>query len=211
MATFEDRISGRFDNALTGNAGENLPVTIYEADTSRQTKPSLTDIKTGAPLGNPITTGLGGYYGFEADAGVYEIVLNEGQAGERVLFEALSLIEVEDRMQALETEAFGLNAVTTSLLSLDPNTQRIVSSLPFQTTLNSLYLEDHMRISSAGTGVALTNLDTGAYSYPVASVLKDHSVPINRTAAGAIRASADDFGEKVDDGSINTVRINQAF
>ena len=88
--------------------------------------------------------------------------------------------------------------VTNDQWYFDDATKRIVSSIPIQTTLNSLYLRDHLRLSSAGTGVALTNMDTGDNSYPVSSVLKDHSVPINRTSAGVVRASADDFGDLVD-------------
>jgi len=107
-----------------------------------------------------------------------------------------SAVQLAKNLEALEEAG-----VDSDLWYFDETTGRLVSTVPVQTTLNSLYLKDHMRISSAGVGISVTNLDTNDYSFPVAAVLHDHSIPVNRTNAGVTRASADDFGEIIDDGS----------
>lgn len=91
--------------------------------------------------------------------------------------------------------------VSNDLLYHDTVNNRLVSTIPFETTLNSLYLRDQSRLSSAGVDISIENIDRKDRSFPTFTVLKDHDLPINRTSAGVVRSSAPDFGGIVDDGS----------
>ena len=66
------------------------------------------------------------------------------------------------------------SGVPSDLWFHDKTTNRLVSRLPVQTTLSSLFLENHIRLSSTGTDLAITNLETGDHSYPVGTVMHDH-------------------------------------
>ena len=93
MANFEYAITNKFSNAMSGNAGENIPVTVYKANTNRAEKAVLTDIKTGDTLSNPLTTGLNGYFSFEIAPGQYELVAYDNVDGkEQVLFRELEIL-----------------------------------------------------------------------------------------------------------------------
>ncbi len=93
------------------------------------------------------------------------------------------------------------SGVGKDLLYHDTVNNRLVSTIPIQTTLASLFLKDAISLSSSGNDLAIRNIDNSDYAYPVNSVLHDHSIPINRTSVGAERAAANDFGAPVDDGS----------
>ena len=93
------------------------------------------------------------------------------------------------------------NEVPNELWYYDKDANRLVAKVPVQTTLSSLFLEDHIRLSSTGTNLAITNLETGDYSYPVGTVIHDHRQSINRTEVGIENPSAHVFGAPIDDGS----------
>ena len=83
----------------------------------------------------------------------------------------------------------------------DPVTNRAVFTIPVQTTLDSIFFEDQMRLSSNANDITVSNIETNDDSYLASAILHDHSLPVNRTSVGVSRAAAPDFGELVDDGS----------
>lgn len=75
-------------------------------------------------------------------------------------------------------------------LQYDNDTGRIKSSRPLETTLNSLYLGAHHKMSSGGENIFFTNLGSDIDWYPMWGGIKDQSVVANQGYSGTIKPSA---------------------
>ena len=75
-------------------------------------------------------------------------------------------------------------------LYYDNTTERVVSTKPLETTLNSYYLGKNHKISSGAANIYFTDLTTRVNYYPCWGGLKDQSVAENQTTDGCIKPYA---------------------
>ena len=72
----------------------------------------------------------------------------------------------------------------------DPVKDKIVTDRALETTLNSLFLGEHHKMSSGGENIFFTNLSSNINWYPSWGGLRDHSVLANQSSSGVISPSA---------------------
>lgn len=95
-----------------------------------------------------------------------------------------------------------------------PDTGRIVSNVPMQTTLDSFFLGNMHEISSGGYMTFRTNLDTGTSFYSAGGGIKDHTNPANRDMSGLLPPSARVYGaymEVESNGAVTSNDVNYEF
>ncbi len=83
------------------------------------------------------------------------------------------------------------------ILRFDPKTDMLTSKSAIQTTVNSLYLGEHMKISSGGDNVYFTSLVDREAFYPVMGAVKDQRIPANQGKAGIIKPFARIYGDNL--------------
>lgn len=74
-------------------------------------------------------------------------------------------------------------------LKYNPATNQIESDREIQTTLNSFFLGEQIKLSSGGQNLFVTNLYSQTNFFPAWSGLKDHRIVANRGASGVITPS----------------------
>lgn len=84
-------------------------------------------------------------------------------------------------------------AATLSHFIYNPVTDRLEADRPIETTLSSLYLGNHHRMSSGGENVYFTNESYNINWYPMWGGLKDMNDPLNKGQDGVIKPSARNF------------------
>lgn len=83
-------------------------------------------------------------------------------------------------------------------LGLDEIKERVVSDLPLQTTLNSLYLGGQVAIKGGFDNVFFTNITRGINNYPAWGGIKDQSILANQDETGVEKVSAREYSNLIE-------------
>jgi len=84
---------------------------------------------------------------------------------------------------------------TLERIKYNEDTDKIESTVPITTTLNSFYLGEQHKMSSGGENMFFTNLTSGINFFPMWGGIKDHSDAANRTVDGVIAPSGRVYGD----------------
>ena len=124
MATYNNSIVIQFDSEVTGNAGANKFVTVY--DTGTLTKPSLTDVNL-VPIDNPVQADDEGNYTFTLISGDYDLVIDEDLATEKKIINETISDGLTSLCPAIESERQVLVAsqLTVNTINVDLNTAEV--------------------------------------------------------------------------------------
>ena len=84
---------------------------------------------------------------------------------------------------------------TLERIKYNEGTDKIESTVPITTTLNSFYLGEQHKMSSGGENMFFTNLTSGINFFPMWGGIKDHSDVASRTVDGVIAPSGRVYGD----------------